>query len=492
MEVSTPRGPRLAHRLGLVLFVMLVVTALAACQGRGETAQSTAAATPAPTIAPVPTVAMPGLPQPGQTGATSGSGSLANRAYTGEIRAKQQVSLSPKVGGRIQEIKVDVGDRVKAGDVIAVLEKSTQEAQLAQAKAQLAAAQANLANIQAPPREADLAAAQAGIRAAQAGLDRLRQSVRPADIAAAQAGLKAAQAGLERVKTGAQPEDREQARLRIEQAKNQLLSLQGQRDAVCGTAAALRDSNPPSQAKDAVKTQAAQATGQCDSFRGQVQAAEAAVQIAEQAYQRIENGATDQDLTQAQAAVDQASANLQRLNQGPTQAELNQAQAAIDQANASLRRLQAGPSDEQVKAVEAQVNVAQAAVDLAQLNVDDMTLKAPFDGVISARNATVGTSVSGGGGGGGGTSSGVVTLISDATEVAFDVDSALIAQIKVGDPIEVTVDTYADSVFKGKVTRIAPTADPTTRTFKVYAEPTDPDRKLRPGMYTTVTLLGGK
>ena len=67
---------------------------------------------------------------------------------------------------------------------------------------------------------------------------------------------------------------KDEAFRRVEQAKNQLLSVQGQKDAACGTAGA-------SHLPDAARSQA---QGQCTSLQGQAQASEAAVAIAEQAY----------------------------------------------------------------------------------------------------------------------------------------------------------------------------------------------------------------
>src|SRR2546423_529099 len=42
-------------------------------------------------------------------------------AYSGDIRAREQVSVLPKTAGRIEQVLVDVGSRVKAGDTLAVL-----------------------------------------------------------------------------------------------------------------------------------------------------------------------------------------------------------------------------------------------------------------------------------------------------------------------------------------------------------------------------------
>ena len=63
---------------------------------------------------------------------------------TGEIRARVQSDLSFRFAGRIAERKINVGDHVEAGQVLAVLETNEQEADLSSAKAGLQAAEATL------------------------------------------------------------------------------------------------------------------------------------------------------------------------------------------------------------------------------------------------------------------------------------------------------------------------------------------------------------
>ncbi|MFN8471444.1 MAG: efflux RND transporter periplasmic adaptor subunit [Anaerolineae bacterium] len=424
--------PQRVVKVTVLLLVMVVVLGvLASCQARsqGGSEQAAAATTPIPTLAPIATVSIPTVGQvTGQgakaNGTPGAAASIDGRTYVGEVRVKDQVSVSPKVAGRIQEVKVDVGDHVKVGDVIAVMDTTTQQGALAQANAQLAAAQANLANVKAPPRAVDVNQAQAAVSIAQAGLAKLQ--------------------------AGATDEDKEQARLRVEQSKNQLLSLQGQRDAVCGVAGSGPKTGPG-------KTGTLAAQGQCDSMRGQVQAAEQAIQIAEQAYQKVLNG--------------------------PTEEDINQAQAQIDQAKAGVTRAQQGATKEQIAAAAAQVDVAQAAVDNAQQAINDATITAPMDGTVSARSAIAGAYVTTGG-------NGIVTIISDDSEVSFDVESSLIGQIATGQPVSITVDAYPGTTFKGAISRISPTADTTTRTFRVTAKPDDSAHKLRPGMFTNVTIGG--
>lgn len=70
-------------------------------------------------------------------------------AYAGEIRAREETTLSFRVGGKLMRRLVDVGDRVRSGDVLAVLDPGDLQLQAASLQAQLTAAEAQLARTRA-------------------------------------------------------------------------------------------------------------------------------------------------------------------------------------------------------------------------------------------------------------------------------------------------------------------------------------------------------
>jgi len=104
---------------------------------------------------------------------------------SGHVEATE-VQVASEVGGRLMELRVAEGDRVKRGDVIATLDTRDTEIQLARAQAERAAADAQLRLLQAGSRVEDVRQAQAQVEAAET------------EAAAAQAELKAADTDLER------------------------------------------------------------------------------------------------------------------------------------------------------------------------------------------------------------------------------------------------------------------------------------------------------
>ena len=112
----------------------------------------------------------------------------AGVALDGSLQAVRQSVLSAQASGRIASLSVKAGDRVKAGQVLAVIDDRATQAGVAQAQAGFAEADANLANAKAHfERTRDLRA-QGFV--AQAALDTAQ-----AQLKAAQAGVAAARAG---------------------------------------------------------------------------------------------------------------------------------------------------------------------------------------------------------------------------------------------------------------------------------------------------------
>jgi HlyD family secretion protein len=99
----------------------------------------------------------------------------------GTVQARNWVSVIPKAAGvQIQEVRVNEGQRVEAGQVIAVLDNSVQQERLNQANAQVSSSQAQVqsAETQLEGARAQLQTAQAQLASAQAGVEQKRAQLR--------------------------------------------------------------------------------------------------------------------------------------------------------------------------------------------------------------------------------------------------------------------------------------------------------------------------
>ena len=111
--------------------------------------------------------------------------SVTEARVSGQVDATE-VQVAPEVGGRIIELTIAEGDRVKQGDVVALLDTRDVDLALQRAQAERSQADAQLRLLQAGARPQDIRQAQAQAAAAAA------------DVAAAQAELAAAQTDLQR------------------------------------------------------------------------------------------------------------------------------------------------------------------------------------------------------------------------------------------------------------------------------------------------------
>src|SRR5215212_118467 len=139
---------------------------------------------------------------PVNVASVSRGGIASTLTYSGNIQSRASVNVLPRATGRIEQLYVDVGSRVRAGDTIAVLDRSQVDAQVRQAEGALQSAQARLNLLQAGARPEDVQAAQAALSSAQARLQEMLEGGRQEDVASAQANLEAAQAKLEQLEEG--------------------------------------------------------------------------------------------------------------------------------------------------------------------------------------------------------------------------------------------------------------------------------------------------
>src|ERR687886_295843 len=162
-------------------------------------------------------------------------------AYSGDIRAREQVSVLPKSTGRVDRLLVDVGSHVQAGDTLAVLEQDSAQINVLQARAALGGSNA------------------ADLEAAQAQVDTLT-----AQVQAGQAAVSSADAALNNLQ-GSSVADLQQAQSAYDTALAQLSAAQ----------AALDQANNPTQAQIA---QAEAALAQAQAARSQAQAQQTALE----------------------------------------------------------------------------------------------------------------------------------------------------------------------------------------------------------------------
>ncbi|HAO81054.1 MAG TPA: efflux RND transporter periplasmic adaptor subunit [Verrucomicrobia subdivision 3 bacterium] len=135
----------------------------------------------------------------------------------------------------------------------------------------------------------------------------------------------------------------------------------------------------------------------------------------------------------------------------------------------------------------AAIAAAKANVEKFQTMVGYTQITAPFDGVVTHRYADPGTLIQGGTSGG---QSQTLVRVSDNYRLRLDfpVTVDYVKDVKLGDPVEVRVDSLNGKTFTGIIARFTHDVDESTRTMITEIEVPNPNLELMPGMYATVVL----
>lgn len=166
--------------------------------------------------------------------------------------------------------------------------------------------------------------------------------------------------------------------------------------------------------------------------------------------------ANQSSLDGSQSAADTAKRNLSSVQVGAT-AKINAAENAVaaregelKQARERLEQVKAKPSSSKIAAAEAQVDQARASVELIRGQIEDATILAPYDGLITNVTGEVGEIAS--------ASDPVVSMmIPNGFQIVSNISEVSISKLKVGDSVALDFDALgADQVFTGRVSEIDP------------------------------------
>lgn len=212
---------------------------------------------------------------------------------------------------------------------------------------------------------------------------------------------------------------------------------------------------------------------------------------------RLDDERARYDLQLAQARAAAAASRINSL-----QAQYEEAQTVFRRA-AALAEQQAGPEASvtaaraqldslaaQIETARAELNVARAQVESAADFVERHVIRAPFAGVVIAKNAQVGEILSPVSAGGGFTRTGIATIVDmDSLEIEVDVNEAQIQRVTPGQRVRAVLDAYPDWEIPAHVEAIIPTADRARATIQVRVALDERDRRILPDMAAQVTFL---
>jgi len=350
----------------------------------------------------------------------------------GVLQPLTTVAVKSYAGGGVDVLAVDIGDVVKAGDLIAKIDPTDSLTSYDQAKA-------------------DLDAAEARVTQAQEQADVQPRMTRAA-IAQAEANYNSAVKDLERLQRAGQPQTRAQVRSTLDKAKANLDFAE----------------------KDLARVQGLKAQGfvpqsDVDSALNRRDLAKAELASAQERGDTLEQELTP-DLESAKARVAQAKAGLDRAQADAVQDKLRKAD---------------------LRSADAQVTRAKAQVSNAKTMLDYTTIRASRAGVILQKYVEQGTIITSGRSS---VAQGTdIVQLGDLTKMFVEVslDEADVGKVHLKQTVDIRVEAFPEQPLRGIVTRINPQAvsQQNIATVLVTVQIENPEARLKPGMTASCDFL---
>jgi RND family efflux transporter MFP subunit len=186
-------------------------------------------------------------------------------------------------------------------------------------------------------------------------------------------------------------------------------------------------------------------------------------------------------LAEAQAALTQAEADFGRIATLWQQESITKPAYDASKARLDVARAKVDAATAAVAAATQRATAAAAQLQEARIALGDTELRAPFDGILLERHVDVGALVTAG-----------VRAFTVAdlhlVKARFSVPDSALHMFRVGMPLPLTVDAFANEPLEGRVLSVAPAADPKARSFEITVAIDNPTMKLRSGMIAAIQV----
>jgi len=381
---------------------------------------------------------------------------------SGVLVPSTEVNLGFSSSGTLAGLQVEVGDRVKAGDVLAWIDDTEARnaviaAELAVIEAQKALEKAgDTASLKQAVAQAQFQVAQleANLAAAQADLDELLNwAPDSTEVEIARANLTIAQISYQNTLAKANMRDQELAstRIKLEQAIQDLKNAQDYYIQVMDSAKDWERNIADTRARAAENVKNAQNN----------------LEIAQASYDLAQIDSRQIDIENARIKVLNAQKALDDLQTPPDEQTIASARLKVQELQVSLAQARLNLADAQaalaeVDTAQAELNLQQAQLklELAQKALAETTLTAPIDGTVVSVNGRVGDKVSG-----------TVIVLADLNTplIKFWVEESDLNNIAVGNRVKVVFEALPDLSYNGQIVSIDPMLTSVGNTTAVQA-----------------------
>jgi len=390
---------------------------------------------------------------------------------TGTVKKDELYNLGFDVSGKIAKIYVQVGDKVKAGSILAELDNSDLLYQLKEAKASLKVAQSNLEKLLAGATKEEIQIAQIAVENAQI------------DLEIAQQGLEDVQERAEKNLESAYEDSLnvlDDVYLKIYNAFNTAKLIQedyfnsADQDStkVKDNLQRIKDAldnfevywNKAKTSKDPLDIESALSKGESelnivfDALTNIRQSCEAPL------YKNKVSSTDKTSLDTQRSYISSALSSFvnseqtiettkvqNSLNINTAQGKVDTAEGQLKSSQKKLEKLLSPPRQEDIDLYTAQVKQAEARVKILEAQLEKTRLRAPVDGEITDIAKKTGEIFQAMG------NYSFIKLLPDAPfHIEVDIYEEDIVKIKIGNPVDISLIAYPDKVFKGRVIFIDP------------------------------------
>ena len=464
-------------------------------------------------------------------------------SVTGTVRGADEIDLNFKTNGTLDEILVEAGDKVEAGEVLARLSAKQLQNAVLEAKAAWQSAQATLDKLANGPSLEELAVSEERVRSAEVALgikqkelsdliiklDTDEKSSRDT-VADSRRDVDTARDNLVRTMEN-ELFDATTALSRV----NQILTNDDSKDVLGVLNSVTKDRTESDYSLGISLVNKAQSSVSSAKLSQTDEAVEIALsdtydalsqvgQTLSDAYTMLVNTPTSFEYTQAELDSDKANVssdqatisssvslvqtaettwetkqtaltvaenNLETLLANKD-SQINSAQGAVENAEAALALARAelnfkkAPARiEDINQQKARVDQAYAAWQRALADLDEVTLKAPLAGVITKINYDLGEKTD--------LTKPVMSILGDSgLEIEVDIPESDIAKIELDQKVTITLDAYGDEVeFPGQVIFIDPaeTVIQDVVYYRVKVTFINPAEEIKPGMTANIDII---
>jgi multidrug efflux pump subunit AcrA (membrane-fusion protein) len=381
----------------------------------------------------------------------------------GSAEAPFNVKIAAQVTGLLQYLQLREGDAVRVGDVVARIDPSSFQAQVAQQQANVAAARQRLtqAELTANPTNMQVTTSirqqRAGLTSSQANYNQVRENF-DAQVATAQSAVTDAQARVDNARAAVN-----NANAAIASARAYLVNAQKRYDR---TDALYKQGFVAQQDVDDAHTQVQVYQSALDQQQAQLSAAQASVDSANAQKQSAQH--------QLSIAITKGKADIEAAL-----AVMNQSHAALDYARSNTAQRPAYQAN--LAALRAAVRAAEAQLHDAEAQLAYTVLRSSINGYVTARLMDPGAVATAG--------QGILTLVSiKPIFMTTTAPEEVSRQVRLGEEAQVTFDALPGRTFAARITQVNPAADPQSRQFMVRVTLDNAQGLIKPGMFGRVII----